>query len=416
MKKIFYASLCHVCKQYSLDLKRCSICKTFAYCSKEHQKQDWQEHKHFCKVISKANSMITSYHQIDCDIEKWRRYRLELQAIWKILLKRDLHSYEYQVWMFPRVCAYCFSKDNLIDCQECLSVAYCVLHEEEIKRRVHKKNCEQLKLCREIEVLLASGKIQFPIVKCTPHLNEDIKQFPEDITQILKKCFIENDNNLIDFILKCECCSNFATIAHIIDKFIRNKTSLIIHVVGASSLEASTDWCSISQNLFHFFPIIETIEWILIGPEAHYYESKEDLNNNCNLCLEQNKHWTIKVYKNLYENCIDEIAIPNLVIAFNCGIHEFAKNDGDTWKTSIPYLLRHPDVPLLLTAYTKMEILEDLQCIHDCVNASKVLMEAQVNKYASLRPIRNWDDEENIISVFYTNGYIAVLTNNSINS
>ncbi|GAQ93002.1 hypothetical protein KFL_012430010 [Klebsormidium nitens] len=43
---------CAVCGKKSTSdeaLERCSVCRAVCYCSKEHQKSDWKEHKKVCK-------------------------------------------------------------------------------------------------------------------------------------------------------------------------------------------------------------------------------------------------------------------------------------------------------------------------------------------------------------------------------
>lgn len=403
MTNVFYASLCHVCKEFSPDLKQCAGCKTFLYCSKEHQKRDWREHKPLCKAIQITNETVN--YKIGCSIPEWKRYRLELQAKWKAILKRELLPYENQVWMFPRVCAQCFVKKGLDDCLKCFNVAYCCEQHEKTQKTTHETLCAQLKLCMEIERLLICNKKQYPIVKCIPHTNEKIQQFPENVHNVLTRFFTESDDDSIDLVLKSDCISTFATIAHVLHKHLNSNDFLVCHVVGAASFEAYTDWMALSQNLFHCFPTIKTIEWFLIGPEADYHPTNE---SNCNLCAKQKRFCSITTRKDFYENVVSDLTAPNLVIALNSGIHEFADGEQDTWRKSVPCLLQHTNVPLMLTAYTKGEILQDLRCIDECISV-KVLMEAQVNKYASLRPIRDWDDEKNATSVFYTNGFIAVL-------
>jgi len=46
-------ALCHlrVGENGITKLNRCSSCLTFCYCSKEHQKSDWKEHKSVCKYM-----------------------------------------------------------------------------------------------------------------------------------------------------------------------------------------------------------------------------------------------------------------------------------------------------------------------------------------------------------------------------
>lgn len=403
MTNVFYASLCHVCKEFSSDLKQCSGCKTFLYCSREHQRRDWREHKQLCKVIQLTNNTVS--YEIGCSIQEWKRYRLELQVKWRGLLKRKLFAYENQVWMFPRACGQCFSKKGLKDCRKCLNVAYCCAEHEKAQKGAHETLCGKFKLCMDIERLLICNKKQYPIVNCIPHSTERVDEFPGNINEVLLRFFAETDDDSIDFALKSDCVTTFATLAHVLYKFVK-EDFLVCHVVGAASFEAFTDWNGLSQNLFHSFPTIKTIKWFLIGPDADYHTTEGKI---CDFCTKQNRFYTINTHRELYENVVNALPVPNMVIALNSGIHEFAgSTEENTWKRSIPYLLKNPNVPLLLTAYTKGEILQDRRCIDDSISV-KVLMEAQVNKYASLRPIRDWDDEENATSVFYTNGYIAVL-------
>lgn len=406
---VFYASVCHSCKKFSSNLKQCSGCKTFFYCSKEHQKEDWHQHKQLCKVIHRTNDIIS--YKVGCSMDEWKEYRLKLQFIWRNLLKRELLTYEEQVWMFPRVCAQCFSKENLKDCSECMNAAYCCVEHEKTQRNVHEKVCAKLKLCMDIDRLFISNEKQYPIMKRLPHSMEVDELFPENINEILFKYFGESDEDSIDFILKSDVVSSFGIIASVLHKFvdIKKLNNLICHIVGAATYEAFTDWSTLSQNLFHIFPTIKSIEWILVGPEADYHTFEDSF---CDFCIKENRRFSISTHKALYGKVINKLPMPELVIAFNSGIHEFVNRDCNMWKDSIPYLLKQTGVPLLLTAYTKSEILQDLRCIDDYIKI-KILMDAQVNKYASLKPIRDWDAEETTVSVFYTNGYISVVEKDS---
>lgn len=403
---IFYGSLCHVCKQFSHNLKRCSACKTLAYCSKDHQKQDWAEHKQFCKIITVTNSTIT--YKIGCSLDEWKQYRTKLHSQWRMLLKRELLPYEFQMWMFPRVCAQCFSKTGLNDCSGCFSVAYCSREHEQSQKNAHEPICGKLRLCLEIDRYLICNKKHCPIIECLPHSGEQVG-FPRDMSEFLKHHFFTE--NHLDYILRSDGYTTFCTLAFVIEKLKIFEENLVVHVVGADLFEGSTDWSAISQNIFHCFPQVKSVEWILVGPAAQYLPMETN-RVLCSTCLAQKRCFNIKTHKKMYEDVIDELPIPHLVVALNSGIHEFEGVECDTWKTSISCLLKYTGVPLLLTAYTKQEILKDLRCIADCVNV-EVLMEAQVNPHASLRPIRDWDNDVAAVSVFFVNGYFAVIQKHS---
>lgn len=50
---------CRICGGI-VNLKVCAKCKTVAYCSKEHQKQDWKSHKELCKKLASDTSRADS--------------------------------------------------------------------------------------------------------------------------------------------------------------------------------------------------------------------------------------------------------------------------------------------------------------------------------------------------------------------
>ena len=48
-------NICSLTRYDSIKLSECVKCKTFRYCGREHQKEDWDKHKIICKKIQKAN-------------------------------------------------------------------------------------------------------------------------------------------------------------------------------------------------------------------------------------------------------------------------------------------------------------------------------------------------------------------------
>lgn len=55
---------CKICGGI-VNLKVCAKCKNAAYCSKEHQKQDWKDHKELCKKLSAASSKPNTARSTD---------------------------------------------------------------------------------------------------------------------------------------------------------------------------------------------------------------------------------------------------------------------------------------------------------------------------------------------------------------
>lgn len=383
---VFYGSVCHVCKIFSAELKRCSNCKTVAYCSPNHQKRDWPGHRKLCRIMTLTNASTT--YKVGCSLGEFKRYRIRLQFEWRKLLGRELKPDESQMWMFPRVCAECFSKENLKDCSKCLCVAYCSDKHEEQQKTKHGLICEQLKLCFEIDKhLLLNGA--FPDAGIVPSL-------PGNMKSLMGKYFAESPD--LERALKSEALSLFCTVAFAIGKSAISRENLSIHVVGASSYEAFTDWNTTTENLLRCFPFLRTVRWFLVGPEAAHFPPRDTPRPGC----------SVRLHRNLYHEVRAGLPAPDLVAAFNSGIHEFEGREGDAWEGTVPRLLEG-GVPLLMTAYTEREASEDLRRVRGSGENVEVLVEPRVNPYASLRPLRDWDGDVGCVSVFYVNGFVMML-------
>lgn len=50
-QQLVHLPICSKCKQPKNDLKRCSVCSSVLYCSKECQREDWKEHKKVCPQL-----------------------------------------------------------------------------------------------------------------------------------------------------------------------------------------------------------------------------------------------------------------------------------------------------------------------------------------------------------------------------
>lgn len=410
-ENFYYSCLCHTCKNRSDTLKRCSACKSIAYCSRDHQISDWANHKALCKAIVSTNKTFT--YKNGCSMKEFKQYRIALQISWCAALKRDLQPFETQMWMFPRVCAVCFSKENLVDCRNCLNVSYCSVDHMKEHQDSHEKNCKQLKLCMEVDVHLFNkrGYANFCYT-----FERSFEGFPNNLVSFMrdyaheKECDRKND---VEYVLKSEVVAPAATMLYAIEKakiFELLKMDLVIHLVGASQYESCCNWLTISEFFFHWSKALTTISWVFIGPEVleENYCLKQEF---CDSCKEIGKSSRVTAHRQMYHQFLaDETASkPDLIVAFNSGLHEFESQDCDTWKESISCLLQF-GVPLVLTAYTESEIVQDVGRVEAVRGEGvEVVLESRRNPFAGLRPLRDWANEDDVASVFFVNGFVSIL-------
>lgn len=214
----------------------------------------------------------------------------------------------------------------------------------------------------------------------------------------------------------CDYASPAANILYCLEqsRFLTEQTLgkkiLTIHLVGADIIELSWDWNVVFEIIFHWVKDLEKLYFVLIGPEL---DSSKSLKNNdnelCMHCKERKVKATCSYYSKMYHEVVCDLDKPDLVVAFNSGLHAYDEN---CWGESISLLTKYSDVPLLLTAYTSKE----LQCDVDIVLKSsskdlKVIIEPQRNPFSCIRPMRDFNTLN--VPIFYVNGYIAIFTKTS---
>lgn len=413
----FHNNLCHVCKTPSEQLKICGNCKTLAYCSKEHQKHDWKIHKDICKIISSTDKDFSDFSVKT--YEDFQTIRYIRCTAWQNRLNRPLDNFENQMWMFPRVCAVCYSKDVKLDCRNCLSVLFCSNEHQTSYEDMHRHYCDLLKLSIDFDIYQIVHDVTFSDVKIGD-ISDDIKSLPNNLLDLMTLCnkslVIGSEiDEKIKSIKICDFGSPAANILFALEqsdilngRFLK-KTSLTLHLVGADIVEISWDWNIVTEILFHWIGNLETVNFILIGPDLDASINLREISSDlCQICKNKNATASCKFFPKMYHE-LDDLEKPDLVVAFNSGLHAYDEN---VWGESINQLTKFPWVPLLLTAYTSKE----LQCDVDVVlkNSSKelkMILEPQKNPFSCLRPMRDFNTLN--IPIFYVNGYLAIFTKSS---
>lgn len=403
----YYFSLCHVCKWPSPNLKKCSRCKVLYYCSRDHQLQDWPSHKSICKAITNVNKSYICPKNPNTD--EYNHYKSTSSLLWRCELGRDLKYSEHQMWMFSKICKFCYSPEADIVCTTCLSVAYCTEQHENLHKPVHKRFCHDLKLC----LLLNQITKKEGVVRDWSNfkVSQRVEYLPEHFGEVLRLIGIDYVSDYskkhLTHVLISENFCPAVNILYALEKsgFIKKRegkhVKLTIHLVGPSHSENKLVWNIILEFIAKWILNLEEIVIFFIGPEVN---NEELLTVTCKRGDCRIVNCTIIKVKGLYHNNVGLIQKPDLVVALNSGLHEYIDSTNDTWKNSVPELVRYKEVPLLLTAYTESELNRDLERF----SSIRFLVQPQRNPYSSLRPNRNWEEGSEL--VYYEHGYFTVIT------
>lgn len=412
----YHSNLCHVCKQSSENLKRCSNCKCLAYCSKEHQKADWKIHKELCKVISSTekdffNFEVKAY-------EDFQTLRYMRCAAWQNKLNRPLENFENQIWMFPKVCVVCYSKNVKIDCRNCLNVSYCSKNHEEVYSDIHRRYCDALRLNMEVDVYnMNEGYKPLGVDLCEIPLK--VKKLPKNLGEFMdlfgNNTSTKNPGDKMQFIIKADYISPAANILYGLEKsnllvdrsFI--KRCLTVHVVGADVVEMSWQWTVVLELFFHWIKNLRTLRFNLIGPEIGESWTLDNIEKDfCQNCRDRKVKASCTFYSNFYHDVEPTLETPSIIAAFNSGIHAYSEN---LWTNSIDLLTKIVGVPLVLTAYTQSELKSDVDIVvKHCGKKVEVVVDPKRNPFSCMKPMRDFNTCN--IPIFFVNGYIAILLRN----
>ncbi|XP_076165919.1 uncharacterized protein LOC143145941 [Ptiloglossa arizonensis] len=355
----FYANTCHVCKKFGkeVSLKRCGNCTMIAYCSKEHQKKHWSQHKDLCVAVynvlrdNKMSSFLSNKQ--DLCTEKWARMKMNFMLLVAMKIPRKLEYYEEQMFKFFRSCAVCYNWNakELVDCHNCPNTSFCIKHKNDT---VHKNLCYLLKLCFKLDMVSILHERKIPEIKSlyhTKHVN-----LPQDM-----KYFIED--------------------------YIKTRNDLHLSMEEETMINAE----------------------YLTRPLTFLYAGSI-LINLCKNCLYSSKQLVIQMQDMLYENYVDSDSYikPNFIIGYNVGIHECENFESEnyTWTRSLQMITKQ-NCPLILTSYTLPEAEKEQIRLETILDRDVKCTYFEQNPYSSLRPYRDFETGE----VYYQNQYIIIYQN-----
>lgn len=389
------------------------------YCSLEHQKVHWPLHKWLCKCIqsvvgSRGFQNLFQKARKCASAEEWCKLRSDVMLLIQLKLARRLSEGEQQMFMFPRVCEVCQEADQekLQDCKSCLCVSYCsILHQQQDSLR-HSASCQWLNLCFYIDKHFLQAKDPYPLLNVP--VQEEYEPLPCDIDSFISVLvtFTKDTtkrNQSIDVALLSELLTCPLTLLYALEKLrTALKKKLVIHVVGAGAFE-----CAFLQKweiILHCLPQLSCLNMVFIGPEIE--QGLETTHVLCVDCLEKGRKLSThfqsgKLYHQYATS--ETFLMPDVTVAYNCGLHEYEGTDADMWLLSLPFLVKFVQTPLILTSYTSDEAYKDVARILDCRKGGlTVYLKCAKNPFASKRPYRDWASTGS--GVFFQNNFITLVT------
>ena len=422
---VYHPYSCNSCKRgpfTGTKTLRCSKCRVVRYCGLEHQKEDWEDHKRWCKVFVKSRVQATDLSErIERpeDLDDWRDHSWML-ANWIVreIKGPTRHSAVHMMLLQPR-CRKCLVSGTvdgveLILCPGCGDVALC--------KDCHKDVPSDGDNARETH-----GELQFHpergTAECDEHIlsltctgmvveqgsplcmesdtDSDTFFHPSDWGDYLKVKrgdfhSVPKDPMMlmapvIAFIT--DGLSIPLTIQHALcrpevmgPKIASSITKLVVHLVGASAVEET----SVNKfiELIRLMPALNYLRIITIGPDLEALSSgfpsvgkplnfvdehESPIRDGCDARFVRKPGYYHEIGHDLEE--------PNLVVACHSGLHD--ERFTERWLPTIQFLASG-GVPCIFTGYSREEVASDERILEEA--GVKILVSTTSNPFQGMRP------------------------------
>lgn len=371
------------------------------------------------------------------DRESWLDYRNYLLLTAIIKIGRRLQVFEDQILLFPRVCEVCKEAEasRMIDCSVCRSVFYCSDEHRSQDAERHMKWCQNYLLCIQCDVLEAKEGV--PDLSFPNIVDNQYTKLPATIrdhitSEILfdasvgrKEIIDEKDLDQTHITLLSERLSYPLSLLYSLQELeigpdrqsVNQISELRVHVVGAKStveLLGIIRW----EYMVHRLPSLKKLHIVFVGPELFTASGLSDelpdnhclddsLMTRCKDCERKDRSIIYEMCQMLYHEYVKASCFtsPDVIVAFNCGFHEFQDEDKDTWPESLSVMVKNPDVPLIFTSYTQSEAKKDLVAVEK-VDEIEVSLPTSLNPYRSMRPTRDISREDDC-DMYFENQFIT---------
>lgn len=406
----FFANACHVCRAYGkgVELKRCSKCKSIAYCCREHQKKHWPRHKLLCRVLSEivecAGTIFGIHRNWENQEEAWRKMKTNLVLLIQIKLGRKFLPFEREMLQFPRSCEICHETDpsKLKDCTDCPDASFCSKHPKDNR---HLAKCEKSRLCFETSIeWLPFGQPQFAqnCKRTIPINMEQVICLHESVYRYLESY---GSKKLFNVILSNQLSRPYTFLYSLQKLACPALPKMTIHVVGSTlnEMETVADW----ESLFHHNETLQELRIIFVGPDMWNcppYEIKL-----CQQCKGNNRKLRTQSIQGLYgdfdENYLVNIEYknPDYIIGYNLGIHECIAMENNTWNVTIQRMA-NLGCPFSFTSYTAEESTADQDRINSVLGKKVQVLWVGKNQFPGWKPYKDFESGD----YFYQNKYLTV--------
>lgn len=368
--------------------------------------------------------------------QSWTNFRNNVSLAASVNMKRALLPYERDMFSFPCVCEVCkcAHQPSLACCPRCHSVFYCSSEHMEKDSVRHKQFCNHYLLLLQCDMVEAVNGIQdLPV---PVEVDNVYTNLPDKLMTILKRQ-LEVDTTLSPLNPKTvttitERLSYPLSLLYAIQNIglgsnntgLHEIEEIRVHVVGAVSI---TELLGIIrwEYFVHRLPALKKFHIVFVGPEL--FTDASDIDDSvpedhilddsgmtmCEDCCKRDRRIVYEMYGKCYHEFVSSThySVPDVIIAYNCGLHENSGQAADKWSNSLPLLVQHQHVPFVFTSYTAQEAKLDLAVLERSAPV-KVLMEPHLNPFHSLRPYRDFEIINEESPIYFWNQYITCVRGN----
>ena len=404
---------CVICKRGKFTnskLNRCTGCNIVRYCTKEHQRKHWKEHKVICKDLKRTAAMAKAMSPIESG--NYNSYRQYIATGSSAVLAKNIknsNSNLISVWNRQAHCLLCYSSEDLShSCSSCGAVALCnACHATTTTdgrspfedKTIHSQtDCDnwvmltamQGMTCEQEHPLCIDTEDAEPNFWCPKNWTEFFQRKSQPIAnnQLGGQIVMLKMAPVVTMI--ADGLSTPLTIVHgLILAYGKEKVEgmkdIIIHMVGAGVDEIRS--VKRYMEISHCLPALRRLKIVMVGPWLPFEQTNESIGADSHGVREYRcTSATHDLVQSNYEDYMktDAAEIPTFIIAQHSGVEEHqGANFASEWDPAVA-LMCDMNVPCLFTGYTLQESQDGVRRLQNDVN---ITQEATINPLRGLGPL-----------------------------